>query len=472
MRSRYSRSLIAMGLAIALFAMIMPPAASTQSQRRRDDCSGESILVPLIVSGALILAEKLFSRRPKEPPLISAADPIIIPQDRPRRSKNGEPVQSQGGETQPTQPAADSATHDQGARRRPQAPPFDRPPINDATGDDRGRAQPPVLAPSPGQNSPNHWPSGDADDVIRLDAGLVNIPVLVSDRSGRYIPNLTERDFEIYEDGVKQEIAFFTSEEVPFNIALLLDVSPSVQGSLEEIQRAALEFVRQMRPQDRIMIVAFDHKVDFLTDFTNDRHRLQQAIMSTDTGSGTSVYEAVYYTIERKLRQIEGRKAIILLSDGEDTTSRRIGYQDAINAVVESDVLAYGIHYPSEDFGAGVIAVPLPLPLPIPIPMPRRRPRGHPSSGNGFGFMSELARAGGGLAYEAKSIRDLSSLARQVAEELRHVYVLSYYPTNPLTNGGYRSIRVRMVRGGDLAVRHRRGYDAGQAQKTKWAIAR
>jgi Ca-activated chloride channel family protein len=281
------------------------------------------------------------------------------------------------------------------------------------------------------------------------------------------MPNLTERDFEIYEDGIKQEIAFFTSEEVPFNIALLLDVSPSVQGSLEEIRRAALEFVRQMRPQDRIMIVAFDRRVYFLTDFTNDRSMLQQAIMSTDTGSGTSVYEAVYTAIERKLRYIEGRKALILLSDGEDTTSR-IKYRDAINAVVESDVLAYGIHYPSEDFGRGVIAMPLPFPLPIPLPVPRRRA---PSPGNGFGFMSELAKAGGGLAYEAKSIRDLSSLARQVAEELRHVYVLSYYPTNPLTNGGYRSVRVRMVRGGDLAVRHRRGYDAGQL-KTKWAVAR
>jgi hypothetical protein len=315
----------------------------------------------------------------------------------------------------------------------------------------------------------------------------VNIPVLVSDRSGRYIPQLTKNDFLLYEDGVQQEIAFFGDEQVPFNVALVLDVSPSVQGSLEEIQRAALEFVRQLRSDDRVMIVSFDKNVHYHTQFTNNRRELESAIRNTQTGSGTSVYDAVYEVVDRKLRLIEGRKALILLSDGEDTTSNHASYDEAINVVTESDVLVYGLRY--ESSGGNVTINPwprnripqIPIPLPWPWPFPRRRRGGTfvdpgttrmnsaPGStsiqqgrrrGRNGDFMEDLATAGGGPVYDADHISDLSRLASRVAEELRHVYQISYYPTNSLSNGGYRALRVRLRSRDDIAVRHRRGYNA------------
>ena len=333
-------------------------------------------------------------------------------------------------------------------------------------------------------------PPVDDNDEIKLDATLVNIPILVSDRSGRYIPQLNQNDFLLYEDGVQQEIAFFGDEEVPFNVALVLDVSPSVQGSLEEIQRAALEFVRQLRGGDRVMVVSFDKEIHYHTDFTNNRRELESAIRNTETGSGTSVYDAVYEIVSRKLRAIEGRKALILLSDGEDTTSSHASYDEAVNIVTESDVLVYGLRYDSG--GGGNIRIDpwprnripqIPIPLPWPWPFPRRRRGGTfadpntmrmnaaPAStatpqgrggrrGRQGDFMEDLATAGGGPVYDADNISDLSRLAARVAEELRHVYQISYYPTNSLSNGGYRAIRVRLRSRDDIAVRHRRGYNA------------
>jgi Ca-activated chloride channel family protein len=456
-----------------------------------------------------------------------------------RRGKNGQATRSEGNsaaeealQNKPNSETQSSKPEPPRPPQRREPPPFDRPPASsdsspsstarppDTSDIQQGQARvgrtPPVLR-RPSDPRPQAEPrsddtndrqtgagSSDGTDVIKLDATLVNIPLLVSDRAGRYVPNLTARDFEVYEDGVKQEIAFFGNEEVPFSVALLLDISPSVMNSLEDIQEAAVEFVRQLRSQDRVMVVAFDHNVRYLTDFTNDRRALEYAIRSTHTGSGTSVYEAVYYTVSQKLRQVQGRKAMILLSDGEDTTSRRISYDDAINIVTESDVLVYGLRYPSSNFNYPSrdpwpyprTRIPIPMPLPFPFPWPRPRwPRGPfgyfvprppiASTANlnadpptpaqrrhrSGDFMQDLATAGGGPVYDATTIHDLSRLARQIADELRHVYMVSYYPTNPLSNGGYRTIRVQVKGRDDIAVRHRRGYNAEEITSNRRAVS-
>jgi Ca-activated chloride channel homolog len=325
---------------------------------------------------------------------------------------------------------------------------------------------------------------GGEDEVVKLESTLVSIPLLVSDRSGRYVPQLRASDFLLYEDGVQQTIASLGNEEVPFNVALMLDVSPSVAGSVKDIQDAAIAFVRQLRSQDRVMVVSFDRQIHYLSDFTSDRRELERAIRSAQLGSGTSVYDAVYETVERKLRNIEGRKALILLSDGEDTTSSRASYDDAVNLVSESDVLVYGLRYPGTGGGRGGTRVnpwprsPIPnIPLPFPWPFPRR-PRGpfnisgsapvgnsavqswpHRRDG-GRDFMKDLAAAGGGTVYDAQRISDMSSVANKIADELRHVYVVSYYPSNALSNGGYRKVRVSVKSRDEIAVRHRPGYNA------------
>jgi len=342
--------------------------------------------------------------------------------------------------------------------------------------------------PASGQPEGAQQQSGE-DDVIKLESTLINLPLLVSDRSGRYIPQLSARDFALYEDGVQQTIASFGSEEVPFSVVLLLDVSPSVAGNIQDIQDAAIAFVRQLRAQDRVMVVSFDRQIHYMSSFTSDRRELEGAIRRVDTGSGTSVYDAVVESVQRKLRNVEGRKALILFSDGEDTTSHA-SHDDAVNLVTESDVLVYGLRYPGGGGGRGGVRVdpwprsPIPgiqLPFPFPWPFPRRR-RGpfnlsNPATGNsavgapapqwqrrgggrGGDFMADITAAGGGPVYDAERVGDMSRLAQRIADELRHVYVISYYPTNALSNGGYRSVRVSVKGRDDIAVRHRRGYNA------------
>jgi hypothetical protein len=373
------------------------------------------------------------------------------------------------------------------------------------SGDDR---QKPVLkrpGDSPDDQAQNRRGTGpvdqdgrnkgsDDDEVVRLESTLVNLPVLVSDHSGRYVPRLGKNDFLLWEDGVQQEIASFASEEVPFNVALMMDVSPSVQGSIRDIQDAAIDFVTQLRSQDRVMVISFDKNAHFLSDLTNDRRQLEMAIRSTATGSGTSVYDAVYEVVER-LRTVDGRKALILFSDGEDTTSRRVGYDDAVEAVTESDVLVYGLRYPGTNFRPTYnprydprIQIPdiFNLPWPIPWPSPRRRrgpfrfttpgtvpsnsaagsnPQWQKRGDRGRDFMTDITTAGGGPVFDAQTVADIRGLAARIAEELRHVYVVSYYPSNALSNGGYRSVRMRLRNRDDLAVRYRKGYSASRDQR-------
>ena len=394
-----------------------------------------------------------------------------------------------GGQPPVLQRPSDSRSGDSGSGQRP---PVLRRPTDPARDQDnsgeRGQDQ---------QRGEGARPQQGDDDVIKLESTLVNLPLLVSDRSGRYVPQLSKQDFLLYEDGVQQTIASFGSEEVPFNVALMLDVSPSVAGSVKDIQDAAIEFVRQLRSQDRVMVVAFDRGIHYLTDFTNDRRQLEWAIRGTRTGSGTSVYDAVYETVDRKLRNIEGRKALILFSDGEDTTSSRASYDDAVNLVGESDVLVYGLRYPGTGGGGGIRIDPwprtiprspyprLPIPLPFPWPTPRRRGPFNLSDSNSGGnaavqswprrrnhggdFMRDITAAWGGPVYDAENIGDMSRVASRIADELRHVYVISYYPTNPLSNGGYRRVRVSVKGRDEIAVRHRPGYNArpnGSARPT------
>ncbi len=399
------------------------------------------------------------------------------------RGRSSEPVLGRPADSRNPSRTPDSAYPERGRSNKPS---LHRP----SDPQDDGGVPTPRSSEKP-QSERGPAPS-DQNEVIKLDATLVNIPILVSDRSGRYVPQLSKKDFILYEDGIQQEVAFFGSEEVPFNVALVLDMSPSVQGSNSDIQDAAIEFVRQLRPDDRVMIVSFDRRVHFLTDFTNNRRALESAIRSTSTGSGTSVYDAVYEVVDR-LRQIDGRKALILFSDGEDTTSNRASYDESIDVVTESDVLVYGLRYPGT--GTNVRVNPWPrspipqIPFPIPFPWPWPRRRGHftnympPPANYGSAsspgaaqnwprrssrdYMTDVATAGGGPVYDAEKIGDLSRLAGRIADELRHVYVISYYPTNSLSNGGFRTLRVRVKGRDELAVRHRRGYNARDVKRGK-----
>ncbi|QQS48399.1 MAG: VWA domain-containing protein [Acidobacteriota bacterium] len=182
------------------------------------------------------------------------------------------------------------------------------------------------------------------EDTIRIDTSLVTIPVIVSDRNDVYIPDMRQEEFEIFEDGVRQEIAFFAATKEPFHVVLMIDTSASTQEKLGPIQQAAKAFVAQLQPADRVKVIQFDDRVDDLCGFTSDRAELDRVIESTRSGEGTKLYDAVTMALNH-LRRIKGRKAIVLFTDGVDWHSDYSRFEQNTGAVEESEVIVYPIRY-------------------------------------------------------------------------------------------------------------------------------
>ena len=320
----------------------------------------------------------------------------------------------------------------------------------------------------------------EAGDVIKVDTTLVTLPVSVTDRNGRYIPNLTKSDFRLWEDGVEQQVAFFSSVDKPFSVVLVLDTSGSTRFKIEEIQDAAIAFVNQLRNDDRVMIVSFDDDIRVLTEFTNDRYRMRDAIRRTHTGNGTRLYDAVDLIINQRLSQVDGRKAVVLFTDGVDTTSRHASYESNVRDAEELDALIYPVQYDTfNDVGGGRGGGGWPgggratSPIDILIGI-LGRGRSIPIGGGGGGtgtsrgdyeranrYLRELAEKTGARQYQADSTSNLAYAFANIAEELRRQYSIGYYPIRPPQPGQRRQVRVR-VNQPNLAVRSRDSYVFGQ----------
>jgi len=351
-------------------------------------------------------------------------------------------------------------------------------------------ARPPVLsgatrAPGSGNagQSTATTPSGpedvEAGDVIRVDTTLVTLPVSVTDRDGRYIPNLRKEDFRLWEDGVEQNVAFFASVDKPFSVVLMIDTSGSTRYRLDGIQDAAITFVNQLRPDDRVMIVSFDDNIRVLSDFTSDRYRLRDAIRRTRPGDGTKLYDAVDLVMNQRLSQVEGRKAVVLFTDGVDTTSRHASYASTIRDAEELDALIYPVQYDTyADMGGGGGGGSWPggggtrwPSSPVDILgqiLGGRSGRRGGGGGGGAGssrreyetanrYLDDLAERTGARRYQGDSNQNLADAFANIAEELRRQYSLGYYPKTAAQAGQRREIRVR-VNQPNLAVRTRSTY--------------
>jgi hypothetical protein len=194
--------------------------------------------------------------------------------------------------------------------------------------------------------SPEPTPLDDQRDVetVKVETNLVSVPVIATDLNGVYIPDLKQEEFAILEDGVKQDIAFFATVSAPFHVVLMLDTSASTQEKLSLIQRAASAFVEQLQSFDRVKVISFDDKIRELNDFTNDRAALRAAIYRTRSGQGTKLYDAFELALA-SFRKVQGRKAIVLFTDGVDFHSDRASFDGTLRGLDEEGVLVYPIRY-------------------------------------------------------------------------------------------------------------------------------
>jgi len=303
--------------------------------------------------------------------------------------------------------------------------------------------------------------SSQDEATIKLDTTLVVAPVVVLDRDGKFIPDLTQRDFHIFEDNVEQEIDHFGSIEAPFDVVLLLDTSSSIRLKGEEMQKAAIAFVEQLRPQDRVMVVSANSEVYINTEFTNDRKELHRAIYAASSRSGTRLYDSVDLVLTERLRQIKGRKAIVLFTDGVDTESRLADARSTLELAEESDALVYTIHY---DTSRDNVEKPLLVNIngrtvDVRNQLPNESLTGSEAYRFGAKYLRDLAERTGARLFQSENINSASQAFSQIARELREQYSLSYYPTNTAHDGSYRRIRITVNRP-NVAVRARPGYRA------------
>ncbi|MDX6529894.1 MAG: Ca-activated chloride channel [Blastocatellia bacterium] len=192
-------------------------------------------------------------------------------------------------------------------------------------------------------------PAPDDVETLKIDTNLVTVPVIASSRTGLYITDLKKEEFKLSEDGVPQEIAFLAAVNAPFYVVLLLDTSDSTQDKLPLIQRAAISFLNQLGPRDRVKIISFDSEVRDLNDFSSDKAILRGAIEKTATGQGTRVYDAMQMALDM-LRPIQQRKAIVLFTDGVDWHSDSSTFDSTTHDLDESGVIVYPIRFDTRAF--------------------------------------------------------------------------------------------------------------------------
>jgi VWFA-related protein len=316
------------------------------------------------------------------------------------------------------------------------------------------------------EQTPKPKTSNDADDPVKLATTLVQVPVIVSMQGRRYITDLRQDEFSLYENGVKQKIAMFGSVEEPFNVALLLDSSGSTAAQLDQIKSAAAAFIDSLRPQDRAMIATFNDSVQYLSELTGDRRVLAQAISTIQAGEFTQVYEAVYTAVWERFRTLEGRKAVIIFTDGIDTASTELEAADTLDAIIEcEDIIVYPIRYNTRNDverkletrlraskkGSGEIEAEIEKQI-------RELDRTYRGADE---YLQQLADMSGGVLERADNLGDLHVALSRIAQELRQQYLLGYYPSDNREDRGSRRIRVDVSRP-NLKVRARPEYRMSQ----------
>lgn len=291
----------------------------------------------------------------------------------------------------------------------------------------------------------------DDDEVVRVESNLASVNVSVySDKSRLYTGTLGKTDFRVFEDDREQELTFFATTDVPFDLVLLLDVSGSTQGKRNLIRSSTKRFIEAARPTDRLAIITFSDKVNILSPLTADRVLLLESIKKIEDESGSNVWDALSFTIDQVIgpKSLERRRAIVLMSDGVDNAlmygqpaGSRISFADLLETVRRNDALVIPIYLDTERDNSRSQFVAR-------------------SYENARRTLALLADESGGLYYQARKIEDLKGVYEQVIEDLGRVYSLGYKPTNEKRDGSWRALKIQIPAHPELVTRARAGYYA------------
>lgn len=285
----------------------------------------------------------------------------------------------------------------------------------------------------------------ESDKHLKIQTTLVTLPVIAMNSDSRFIPDLRATNFQVFEEGIPQEITFFASAEEPLTVALLLDVSDSTESQMQNIRQAAIAFAEQLRATDKVMVVAFDSRTQILTEAVGDQQKIRDAILHAKTGGGTRLYDALDFVIRERMRTHRGRKAMILFTDGVDndslTTSEKV-----LHLVAESDIFIYPIEYhPTSDTSISSSDIF------------SAKPSYRGDFAKADTFLRLLAGASGARFQMVDNPKNMTKSFVSIAEELRKQYVIGYYPNSVGKPGQRRKVKVKATRSG-IVVRSRNYY--------------
>ncbi|HKO96331.1 MAG TPA: VWA domain-containing protein [Pyrinomonadaceae bacterium] len=337
----------------------------------------------------------------------------------------------------------------------PSPQPTDKP--QDPTTLDTIGPPPPLPTPTPKPSvAPTPEPEVEIEenDIVRVSTNLITVPAEVLDRSGRYIGNLRKDDFRIFENGVEQELAYFASVEQPFTVALLLDVSGSTQTQLQAIRAAANTFIKGLRPNDRLLMISFDGKINVLTEAVTLAELRKKKLRLDALNDGTLLYQTVDLVLNQKLAGVQGRKAVVLLTDGVDGGSNKGLLKKNLRDAEEGNVSIYTVHYNT--------LPQLPERLSV-IVNPKARAhveqRMRKEYVVGANYLHALTEKTGGRLYNADTLSEVPRAFTEITEELGRQYSLGYYPKGQASAGEKREIKVR-TKVSNLIVKARQSYTA------------
>jgi Ca-activated chloride channel homolog len=300
-------------------------------------------------------------------------------------------------------------------------------------------------APQAGGSSPTPaagQPPSSQQPSFRAGVDLVSLNVTVTDATQKYITDLGQENFQVFEDGVKQDVTLFNRTNLPIALALLVDTSASMETRLPIAQEAAIGFAHRLRSQDLAEVVDFDSRVVVLQSFTSNASEIEAAIRKTSAGGSTSMYNAIYIALKDLKKAVATtpddirRQAIVVLSDGEDTSSL-LPFEEVLDLAKRSETAIYSIGLRSSESTS--------------------------SAAKGFKeaefVMRQLAQQTGGRSFFPSQIADLNGIYGQIADELSSQYTVGYTSKNPKRDGAWRRVVVRTDRSGTIA-RTKQGYFA------------
>lgn len=300
----------------------------------------------------------------------------------------------------------------------------------------------------------------DDDEVIKIDTSLVMVPVSVYDREGNFIALFKKEDFQVFENGSEQDITHFDTIEAPFTIALVLDVSDSTVFKLQEIQEAAIAFTGQLRPVDKVAVFSFDKNVYRNCDATTDRGKIAAAIRSTRTGGGTSLYEAVETVAGQYFKRVRGRKAIVLFTDGIDTTSVKNTYSGTLRSAEEMDAMIFPIQYDTTGLGytKSIDLNEKPGRKTYRTIVTRNGEFLSVAYKRGTQYLRLLSTLTNGKFQFSDSVGELRAAFSRIAEQLKQQYGIGYYPQNQSAGDKKRAIKVKLKGYPKARLRYRDHY--------------